>query len=77
MAMEIYGDQRYVGQVDIARLETKLENISSNLIEIKSNLEKNYVTQDKFEPVRKLVYGMVGTILMAFLLSVAALLLRK
>lgn len=44
--------------------------------EVKQLKEAKYVRREEFEPVQKLVYGMVGVILLAFLGAVVALVLR-
>ena len=36
-----------------------------------------YVSKEEFRPVKNIVYGMVGAILLAFLTAVGALILRK
>lgn len=52
--------------------ETKLELISQDLGYIKRDLadikqlqQHNYVSKDEFEPVKKIVYGLVGLTLVA------------
>lgn len=37
--------------------------IRRDVEEIKSKLEKEYVTQDQFDPIKKIVYGLVSVIL--------------
>jgi hypothetical protein len=46
-------------------------------VEIKVKLESEYVTQDEFEPVKKIVYGMVGVILLAVIGALITLVLRQ
>lgn len=47
--------------------------IKDDIKEIKSQINSNYVTKDQFEPVRRLVYGMVGIILTAVIVALVAL----
>lgn len=42
-----------------------MDRIEGDIRGIKENLEKQYVTQDQFEPVKNIVYGMVTLILIA------------
>jgi len=43
---------------------TNIKNIRVNVVEIKAKLDNDYVTKEEFEPVKKLVYGLVGIILL-------------
>jgi len=58
-------------------VEVKLEFIIKELDEIKAKLEKNYVSQEEFKPVRNLVYGMVTIILTAVIGSLIALIIKQ
>lgn len=44
-------------------IEVKLDFIIKEIDEIKVKLEKNYVSQEEFKPVKQVVYGMVAIIL--------------
>jgi hypothetical protein len=61
---------------EIQRVEIKLDFIKSDITEIKIRLDKFYVTQDQFTPVRNLVYGMVGIVMISFLAGIASLIWR-
>jgi len=50
-------------------IDQKIERIS----EWKGGLDEKYVSQKEFAPVKQLIYGAVGTILLALLGSVIAL----
>ena len=58
-------------------IATKLDYIQRDIVEIKVKLESEYVTQDEFEPVKKIVYGMVGVILLAVIGALITLVLRQ
>ena len=67
-------------RVKLAVMATNIEHIKSELGEIKDtlkNLSSNYVTKAEFEPVRKLVYGVVGLILVAVVGTVLAIALTQ
>lgn len=44
-------------------IEVKLDFIIKEIDEIKIKLEKNYVSQEEFKPVKQVVYGMIAIIL--------------
>ncbi len=52
------------------RIEGILIRIGTNekcIDEIKKNIQDNYVTKDQYFPIKSIVYGLVGLILMAVL----------
>ena len=51
-------------QTNIAVLATDIKYIRQDIQEIKEQLKDHFVTEEEFEPVRKLVYGLVAVILM-------------
>jgi hypothetical protein len=61
----------------IGIIVTKLEYIQGDVKEIKIQLSGNYVTKDQFEPVRKIVYGMVSIILLAVMGAIIALVVKQ
>lgn len=58
-------------------VEVKLEFIIKELDEIKAKLEKNYVSQEEFRPVKTIVYGMVGIILATVITSLVYLVVKQ
>jgi hypothetical protein len=54
----------------------KINDIQEDVKDIKAKLEANYVTKEQFDPVKKIVYGMVSVILLAVIGAVVALVLR-
>lgn len=57
-------------------LESKLDSVRGDVTEIKNVLKGSYVTQDQFVPVRTVVYGLVGIILLGVVGALLALVLR-
>ena len=51
--------------------------IRDDLVEIKSTLKGSYVTKEEFEPIKKIVYGLVGLILIAVVGALMGLVLIK
>jgi len=63
--------------IDIAVIANKVDNIDRTVRDIQGKLEKDYVTQDEFTPVKNIVYGMVGTVLLAVIGALIALVINK
>lgn len=57
-------------------IATKLDYISRDVVEIKLKLEKDYVTQDEFAPIKQIVYGMVSVVLLAVVGAIVTLVLK-
>lgn len=57
-------------------IDVKLEFILKELDEIKAQLEKKYVSQSEFAPVKNIAYGMVGLILTAVVGALLTLILK-
>lgn len=47
----------------IAVIANNIEYIKTDIIEIKNKLEGEYVTKAEFDPIKRIVYGVVGLIL--------------
>ena len=62
---------------NIEVIVVKLENIQEDVRDIKRQLEGNYVTRDQFEPIRKIVYGMVSVILLAVVGALVAIVVQQ
>ena len=56
-------------------IETTLEYIQRDVQEIKQKLETDYVSRDEFIPIKNLVYGLAGSILLGVLGAIGKLLL--
>jgi hypothetical protein len=63
--------------VDLAVILSEINYIKSDVKDIKIKLENDYVTQDQFEPVKKIVYGLVSVILLAVIGAVVGLVILK
>lgn len=62
---------------DAALLAKDIEYIKAQVNQINMKLDENYVTQDEFDPIKKIVYGMVSVILLAVLGAIVALVVRE
>jgi hypothetical protein len=61
----------------LARIDERTRSMTDKITHIEKTLEDNYVTQKEFAPVRSVVFGMVGVILLSMLVAVIALIVRK
>lgn len=60
----------------IAVILTKVNYIEQEIKDIKAKLEKDYVTHDEFQPIQKVVYGLVSLILLSVVGAIIALVLK-
>lgn len=58
-------------------VEVKLGFIIKELDEIKSKLEKNYVSMEQFNPVRNIVFGMTAIVLTSVFTALIYLVIKK
>lgn len=72
-------DQKQQNSIEttVAVILTKVNYIEVEVKDIRAKLEKEYVTQDQFEPIRNVVYGLVSITLLSVVGAVIALVLRK
>ena len=64
---EYNGTQREIKEllVQVTQMSTTLSNVEKDISELKKDLREQYVTRTEFEPVQRLVYGLVGLVLVA------------
>lgn len=58
-------DYRKGEHTQIALMAQDIGYIKENVKELRNELEGKYVTQDQFEPIKRIVYGLVGAVLLA------------
>ncbi len=58
---------------DVAVILNEVGYIKEDMRGMRANLEKDYVTQDQFEPIKRVVYGLVSIILTAVVVALVAL----
>ena len=51
--------------------------IKRDIVEIKGKLEKEYVTQDQIDPIKRIVYGLVSIILTSVVVGIVALVVKN
>ncbi|HAV42622.1 TPA: hypothetical protein DCX15_01205 [bacterium] len=64
-------------QTAIAVIQEKIHNIFEIVQGIKKDLEKKYITRQEFDPVKKIVYGLVGAILLGVTGTILAMVLQR
>jgi len=66
-------EQKQRDAVKLAVLESNMVYIKEKLDDIDKKVSSGYVTKDEFEPIKKIVYGVVSLILVAVVGAVVAL----
>lgn len=61
---------------NVAVILSEMKSVKQDVRDIKDKLEKDYVTQDQFTPVKNIAYGLVSTILLAVVGAIVALVLK-
>lgn len=63
--------------VEAALIKKDLEYIKRQVDGINRRIESNYITRVEFQPIQKLVYGMVGLILVSVVGALISLVVMK
>jgi thiosulfate reductase cytochrome b subunit len=64
-------------EVRLAVMANDVKYIKDEVIEIKKRMDCDFVTRQEFDPVKKIVYGIVTTVLMTVLGALLALVILK
>ena len=64
-------------QTDIAVMKNDLSYIKREVIDIKVLVQQEYVTRAEFDPIKKIVYGLVGIILTGVAGALLTLVLKQ
>lgn len=64
------------GEIASEVLLTKITYIENDLKEVKEMLSSGYVTKQEFEPVKRIVYGVVSLILVGAIGAILALIYK-
>ena len=57
----------------VIKMASDIEYIQRDVKDIKLTLRGDYITRAEFEPVKKVIYGLVGLILVAVVSAIVAL----
>lgn len=55
----------------------KFDGVNDRLVSIDNKLSSHYVSKDEFEPIKKVVYGLVGLILVAVVGAIVSLVITQ
>lgn len=61
----------------MALIAQDVKFIRGEITDIKKKLETNFVTKDEFDPIRNVVYGLVGLVLTSVFVAVIGLVIIK
>ncbi len=64
-------------ETKLAVIATDISYIKTDVADIKRNQSLNFVSKDEFEPIKRIVYGVVGLILVAVVGAVVSLVVRQ
>lgn len=64
-------------EIQIAVIARDIEYIKDNVKNINAKLEGDYVTREEFDPIKKIVYGLVGLILVSVVGYILTAVLHK
>lgn len=70
------GGEQPTTETQLAVMNQRLETIEATLSAIVDKLENHYVTQDQFKPVKNVVYGMTGLMLVAIVGALIKLVIK-
>lgn len=74
---ELRAEAATVAAAVAAVQEARLERMQSDIVEIKDILRSQYVTRHEFEPIKMVVFGLVGAILFAVIGAIMVLVLKN
>lgn len=63
--------------VKVAELGRDMSYVRETVDKIDEKVSKNYVTKDEFDPIKRLVYGTVGTVGAIVVLAIMDLIVTK
>ncbi len=60
----------------LAEITIGIKYVQRDIKDIKESLQHHYVTQDQFEPIKRIVYGLITLILTAVVVALLALIIQ-
>src|SRR3990167_2846824 len=63
-------------QESVALMTQDMSYIKEDIREIKDIMNVRYVSRDEFDPIKKIVYGVVGILLSAVIIALAAVVIK-
>jgi hypothetical protein len=71
------GIERRKDALELVGITKDIDYIKISVTKIETLIENKYVPKSDFEPVRNIVYGMVGILLTGIVIAILTLVLRK
>lgn len=68
--------ERSSNETNIAIIMNDIQYIKKDVADIKLQLHADYVTRSEFDPVKRVVYGLVSVILLPVVAAIVAIVLR-
>lgn len=62
---------------DLAVIANDISYIKADITEIKRKLDADYVTREEFDPIKKIVYGIVSLVLTSVVIALITLVINK
>ena len=62
---------------EVATMSAKINEIATDVAIIRAELENKYITRFEFDPIKKIVYGVVSMILVAVMSAMIALVIIR
>lgn len=63
--------------VNDAKIQKDIEYLTREITKLTKQVENNFVTKAEFEPIKKLVYGLVGLILTSVVVAVLTVVIPR
>lgn len=70
-------ERKQSDETNIAVMASNISDIKEDVKDIKLKLGSDYVTKEAFEPIKRIVYGMVALVMTAVGGGLLSLILRK
>ena len=61
----------------LIRIDERTAALAADMAEVKLRIEKNYVTKDEFEPIKRIVYAVSLLVITSFVGALFALIARQ
>ena len=62
---------------DFALMRKDMDNMAKDMADVKTSLNGKYVTQEQFWPIKTLVYGATGIMLVAIVTAIVGLVVTR
>ena len=63
-------------EIELAMISKDIKYIQRDVVDIKHKLESQYVTQTEFEPIKKIVYGIMMLVLTTIVIAIVSVVLK-